>query len=76
MTTCNDAGVIAKKKLAFVYKLVRPNENEEIEYQFEELRALHYYSIYNEKKKKDEREKELTNEINQLKSQYVNHSKI
>lgn len=47
-----------KYKLAFNYRLLCPNgENNPPEYQFEEVRAMHYYKIY-EAREKAEREKQ------------------
>ncbi len=61
----NDGNPPYKKKLQFIYKLVKPDENIENEFSFEELRARQYYPVYIERRKKAEIEKEL----NELKKQ-------
>ena len=49
-----------KKKLAFAYRLLKPNDNEEVEYSFEQLRAIQYNAIYDKRSlKENEMEKEI-----------------
>lgn len=55
----NDNDSNCKRRLAFVYKLTKPNENENVEFQFEELRARHYYKLYEIESKKDREIEEL-----------------
>jgi hypothetical protein len=53
-----------KKKLPFCYKSLKPNEDDDIEYQFEELRARHYIWMY---ERKTHRENQLEQENMKLK---------
>jgi hypothetical protein len=40
-----------KKRLMYIQKLVKPDENSSVEYSFEELRAQAYYPIYRERER-------------------------
>lgn len=53
-----------KKKLPFCYKLLKPNEEDVVEFQFEELRAVQYFAMY---KLKSAKENQMENEITRLK---------
>jgi hypothetical protein len=62
----NSANEAIRYKLTFPYKLLKPDENKEEEYQFEEIRAVYY-----REKMKIEADvgKKYENQINELKAQ-------
>jgi hypothetical protein len=53
-----------KKKLPFAYKSLKPNEDDDIEFQFEELRAKHYFWMH---ERKTFKENQMEQEIKKLK---------
>lgn len=57
-----------KVKFAFSYLMLKPNENSELEFQFEEIRARKYMAIYEATKKNEEK---FQKEIEELKKKYI-----
>ena len=53
-----------EKKIMFNYRALRPEENSEMEFQFEEIRARRYYAKY---KLEDEIKNKYVDEIMDLK---------
>ena len=42
----SDSPKTLKKRLPFCLKSLKPNDDDDVEYQFEELRAHQYYVMY------------------------------